>query len=243
MTEQEIHNKHADSFADLQAQIDQLDIVLVEGAFISGNLQHVVVHALALRLIEFARGCRLVAGAGLPSAHATLGRQCLEVGFQLKSISRGTVSPEAYFAQALLKKSKELKKISESDELRSIFTAEQLNDFERQMQNLERELKEAELQVAPRKLKTITVEQWAAYAQETYSYATVYAVFSAHVHSGASSIGHIVDVCEKGQVLMQTGPSDYLLQDLLFGVNSCLASCAQDIQSMFAASSTPRDEE
>jgi hypothetical protein len=226
MTEQEIQTRYATQFSDLSGQIALLESVLSEHQFLSGNMQHVVVHALALRLIELARGCGLLAKAGLAAANASLGRQCLEVGFKLKAICSGKATPEDYMTQERISRAKShrwvLKSPSALDALGPVLAAEILQ-----------EVQEAARLGNAKELKEIKPHEWAERADEVEVYRLAYSTLSDFIHCGPASLDHIVDVKSNGQVFMQTGPSDYLVGRVVEGVCHCLASSSNAIQTMF----------
>jgi len=230
MMEQDIKERHSTQFLRLDEQISRLDSVLSEHQFLSGNMQHVVVHALALRLIELARGCGVLSKAGLAAANASIGRQCLEVGFKLKAICSGRATHEEYTSQELISRAKSRRWVLENpsalDALGPELGAQLLQEAQ--------EAQEATRLGEKRSLKEIKPHEWAKRADEVEIYLLAYSVLSDYVHSGPASLWHIVDVKSNGQVFMQTGPSDYLLERVIAGTCLCLASSSDAIQNMFA---------
>lgn len=227
MTEQDMKERYSTQFSHLDEQISRLDSVLSEHRFLSGNMQHVVVHALALRLIELARGCGVLSKAGLAAANASIGRQCLEVGFKLKAICSGRATHDEYTSQELISRAKSRRWVLECpsalDALGPELGAQLLQ-----------EAKEATRLGEARGLKEIKPHEWAKRADEVEIYLLAYSVLSNYVHSGPASLWHIVDRKANGQVFMQTGPSDYLLERVIEGACHCLASSSDAIQDMFA---------
>ncbi|MGV8804840.1 MAG: DUF5677 domain-containing protein [Polaromonas sp.] len=222
MTEEEIQATYSVQFSSLDEQILQLESELYRHQFLSGDRQHVVVHLLALRLIELARGCRLLAKAGLAAANASLGRQCLEVGFKLKAICNGKATPEDFFNQEIISREKSRSWVLKNPSALAVLSPE-LRD------SLHQESQEA----SGKKLKEIKPYEWAERAEEVEVHLFAYSTLSDFVHSGPVSLGHIFDVKSNGQIYMQTGPSDYLIDSVIEGTCHCLASSANAIQKMF----------
>jgi len=228
MTEQEILTRYASQFSDLDSQIAQLEAVLSEHRFLSGNMQHVVVHALALRMIELARGCGILSKSGLAAANASLGRQCLEVGFKLKAVCRGKATAKDFTDQEIISRAKSRRWVLDSPSALEVVGPELAT-------SLHQEAQEAALVERTKSLKEIKPHEWAKRADEVEVYLLAYSVLSDFVHSGPASLGHIVDVKPSGQVFMQTGPSDYLLERVVEGACICLASSSNAIREMFAS--------
>lgn len=227
MTEQEIQTSYAVQFSDLDAQIVRLETAIQEHPFISGNMQHVVVHALALRLIEFSRSCGILSKAGMAAASASLNRQRLKVGFKLKAICSGKATPDEFMHQEIISRTKSRRWLLNSPAALEALEPELAR-------NLAKEAEQA-IQLGEAKgLKELKPHEWAARAGETEVYLFAYSTLSDFIHCGPSSLGHIVDVKQDGQVFMRTGPSDYLLAHVIEGVCHCLASSSSAIQSMFA---------
>ena len=226
MTEEEIQKKHASAFATLDAQLEQLEAAIQETPFLSGNLQHVIVHALALRMLEFARGCKTLARSGLAAANASLGRQCLEVGFKLKAVSGGAVSANCYLEQEIITRGNSLKRVLDLPAAASLLDVDSLAEYRQEYREYQDRKKSLSGEISIRK--------WAEHAQEVEVYVFAYSALSDHVHTGAGSLEHITAVTATGQVFMQTGPSDYLLHAVLEGVCHCLASSSTAIRNMNA---------
>lgn len=227
MTEQEIQKKYAAHFSKLDAQIVRLEAVLREHPFLSGNMQHVVVHALVLRLLELARSCGILSKAGMAAASASLNRQCLEVGFKLKAICSGNATPEDFMTQEFISRAKSRRWV-----LKNSAALEALGP--ELAESLAKEAEEAVRLKETKGLKEIKPHEWAARAEEVEVYLFAYSTLSDFIHCGPASLGHIFDVKQNGQVFMQTGPSDYLLEHVIEGACHCLASSSNAIQAMFA---------
>ena len=227
MTEQEIQTRYSVHFCELDAQIVRLEAVLREHSFLSGKMQHVVVHALVLRLIELARSCGILSKAGMAAASASLNRQCLEVGFKLKAICSGNATAEDFMTQEIISRAKSRRWV-----LQNAAALEALGP--ELSKSLAKEADEAVRLEETKGLKEIKPYEWAARAEEIEVYLFAYSTLSDFIHCGPASLGHIFDVKQDGQVFMQTGPSDYLIEHVIEGACHCLASSSNAIQSMFA---------
>ena len=227
MTEQEIQTRYAAHFSELDAQIVNLEAVLREHQFLSGNMQHVVVHALVLRLIELARSCGILSKAGMAAASASLNRQCLEVGFKLKAICSGNATTEDFMSQEIISRAKSRRWV-----LQNAAALEALGP--ELAKSLAKEAEEAVRLEEIKGLKEIKPHEWAGLAEEKEVYLFAYSTLSDFIHCGPASLGHIFDVKQNGQVFMQTGPSDYLIEHVIEGACHCLASSSNAIQAMFA---------
>ena len=227
MTEQEIKALYAESIGSLQLSIEQFEKTLADKPFQS-NLKHTVVLGLAQRLVEFARGSEATGRMGLAAANAALGRMCMETVFKLKAICLGAVSAEDYAKQEKVARFQSLKRVLNLSNLSDLFTAEELSEYRDELNQIEKDLGP---KVGNHEIKLST---WAHKAEEGATYALAYSVLSDYVHSGASSISHIMEVREGGQVFIQTGPSCHQLESIFEGVCIYLTVAASAIEQMFA---------
>lgn len=228
MTEQEILNEHAASFSAVSTSIANFEKAINEQTFRS-NLKHTIVLGLAQRLLEFSRGSEAMGRAGLASANAAMGRMCLETLFKLKAICLGTVSPEDYAKQERVAQHHSLNRVLRLPNLSDIFSAEQQDIYRNELQQIEQELG------SKVKLHEIKLSTWATSAGEGENHALAYSALSDHVHSGVSSLSHIMEMREEGQVFIQTGPSTHQLASLFNGVCIYLALATKAINAMFAS--------
>lgn len=227
MTEQEIKTLYAESISGLQLAITQFENTLTAQSFRS-NLKHTVVLGLAQRLVEFARGSEAMGRMGLAAANAAMARMCMETVFKLKAICIGAVPAEDYAKQEHVSRFQCLKKALKLDELSDLFTAEQLSEYRRELKQIEEDLGP---KVGSHEIKLST---WAEKADEGATYVLAYSALSDYVHSGASSISHIMEVRKGGQVFIQTGPSTHQLESIFERVRIYLAVAANAIEQMFA---------
>lgn len=228
MTEQEIQTKYSAHFSALDAQIVRLEEALHEHPFLSGNMQHVVVHALALRLIELARSCGILSKAGMAAASASLSRQCLEAGFKLKALCNGNATAEDFMTQEIISRAKSRRWVLKNAAARAALGPELA-------ESLANEADEAVRLEETKDLEEIKPYEWAARAEEIEIYLFAYSTLSDFIHCGPASLGHIFEVKQDGQVFMQTGPSDYLIEHVVEGACHCLASSSNAIEAMFSA--------
>lgn len=226
MTEQEISTHYAENFNAACGAIADFDKAL-SGHNFRSNLKHTIVLGLAQRLLEFSRGSETMGRSGLAAANAAMGRMCIETVFKLKAICLGTVSPEDYAKQELVAEHQSLKRAMGLPNLSEIFTIEQQTEYHEKLQQIEQELGRKV------KLHEIKLSDWADKAGETRTYALVYSSLSDYVHSGASSLSHIMEVRQQGQVFIQTGPSTHQLASMLQGICTCLAIAQEAIDNMF----------
>lgn len=227
MTEEEIFAAYEQDFLSLAQHVARLEGVLEAHPFMSVNLQHVVVHALALRLIELAKGCDRLGRAGLAAANSAMGRLFLEIAFKLKAVSLSEADARDYALQEQVSRYANLKKILTSPSARTAVQRDTLDEYLAEMAAIEEELgsKVASRHVAAR--------DWAKRAGQEEIYLFAYAAFSEFVHAGPGSLAHIMETRAEGQIFMQTGPSAHLLQRVLAGVCLQLESSACAIEEMF----------
>lgn len=152
----------------------------------------------------------------------------METVFKLKAICIGTVTAEDYAKQERAARHQSLKRALKLNNLTDLFTAENLSEYRRELQQIEKDLGP---KVGSHEIKLST---WAEKADEGTTYALAYSALSDYVHSGASSISHIMEVRNGGQVFIQTGPSTHQLESVFEGVRICLAVAASAIEHMFA---------
>ena len=227
MTEQEISNQYAEHFRTVGIAIAEFEKTLTAHPF-GSNLKHSVVLGLAQRLLEFSRGSEVMGGMGLAAANAAMGRMCLETVFKLKAICSGAVSAEDYAKQESVARHQSLKRVLNLAILPEIFTVEQQAEYQADLQQIEKAL-------GPKVGKhEIKLSEWADKAGEGATYALAYSALSDYVHSGASSLNHIMEVREQEQVFIQTGPSTHQLVSLFDGIRIYLAEATGAIEQMFA---------
>lgn len=225
MNEQEISATHLTSFEAVGLAIAEFDSTLSAYPFRS-NLLHTVVLGLAQRLIEFSRGSEALGRMGLAAANAAMVRMCLETVFKLKAICQGAVSAEDYVKQELVAQHQSIKRVLNRPGLRDTYTDQQLDELRGEVEHIEQQL--------GKKIKVHEIKpwQWAEIAGEGDMYALTYSILSDYVHSGATSLSHIMDIRDQGQVFIQTGPSTHQLEMMLQGVCISLAMAKEAIQSM-----------
>ena len=227
MTEQEILARHAENFSAIHTAIANFDSALNDYTFRS-NLKHAIVLGLAHRLLEFSRGSEAMGRAGLAAANAAMGRMCLETVFKLRAICLGAIAPENYAKQEKVAQHQSLKRALSLPNFSDIFSAEQQAEYRTELQQIEQKL-------GPKiKLHEIKVSEWADRAGANETYVLAYSALSDYVHSGVSSLNHIMEVREQGQVFIQTGPSNHQLTSLLEGICIFLAWATVCIDLMFA---------
>lgn len=227
MTEQEIKALHAESLKAVDIAITEFDSTLNKHPFKS-NLKHAVVLGLAHRLIEFSRGSEAMGRMGLAAANAAMGRMCLETVYKLKAICIGAVSAEDYAKQKDIAQRQSLRKVLKLDNLPEIFTAEEQSEYRSELQDIEKLF-------APKAgVPEIKISDWADKAGEDIQHALAYSALSDYVHSGISSLSHIIDVRDDGQVFIQAGPSTYQLESIFEGIRIYLSVAASAIEQMFA---------
>lgn len=227
MTEEEIEVQYAECLLAIRTTISAFDEGLNKHDFRS-NLKHVVVLSLAQRMLEFARGCETVGRTGLAAANAALGRMCLETFFKLKAVCLGAVLPEELVRQEQVVRYQGIKRVLGLQNLSELFSEREQAEFQAEMQRIEQEL-------GPKVGKhEIKLSDWATRADEVGTYTLVYSTWSDYVHTGVSSLSHIMEVREQGQVFIQTGPSVHQLESVVEGVCCHLALAMDVIDQMFA---------
>jgi len=227
MTEQEILTAYEDNFKAVDASIAGFDNALDKYAFKS-TLKHSLVLGLAQRLLEFSRGSEAMGRAGLAAANAAMGRMCLETLFKLKALCLDAVSPEDYVKQERVAQYQSIRRALELPSVSPVFTDEEQAKYRTELQETELELG------IPVKKHEIKLSEWAKRAGEERTYALSYSALSDYVHTGVSSLVHMMEVREQGQVFIQTGPSTHQLASLLEGVCIYLALATEAIDHMFA---------
>lgn len=227
MTEQEIKTIHAESFKAVDIAITEFDRALDKHPFKS-NLKHTVVLGLAHRLIEFSRGSEAMGRMGLAAANAAMVRMCLETVYKLKAICIGSIPVEDYAKQKEIAQRQSLKRVLKLDSLPEILTTEQQSEYRSELQEIEKLF-------APKTgIPEIKISDWADKAGEGIPHAFAYSALSDYVHSGISSLAHIIEVRDDGQVFIQTGPSAYQLESNFEGIRIYLAVAIDAIEQMFA---------
>ena len=229
MNTQDIKIKHAEIFDGLECSIARLDDALNRHVFISGNNQHVVVYVLALRLIELSRACHSLAASGYAAANAAMARSCLEAWFRLMAVIRNPEIWNEYLSQKPLARKKGLEKVLKHQGWNGIFTEEDKIFFEERWQELKAEVER--LGCGEKKIL-----DWAKLAGAHEVYLTLYHVLSECSHSGAGSIEYILQRESNGQIFVQTGLSDFLVDRLVPLICELLASSVIGIDGMFGVS-------
>lgn len=165
---------------------------------------------------------------GLAAANAAMGRMCLETVFKLKAICIGAVPAEDYAKQEDVARYQSLKRVSKLAIFTEVFTAEEQAEYRTELQRIEETLGP---KVGNHEIK---LSKWVDKAEEGTTYALAYSALSDFVHSGASSLSHIMEVREHGQVFIQTGPSTHQLQSIFEGIRIYLAVATGAIEQMFS---------